>query len=181
MPDVLPYLSAMLLIGATVVGWAFTLVGLPGNWVMVLAAAGYVWLGPTSGAMQITWLTVAALAALAAGGELAELVAGMWGARRAGGSRRAALFALVGSLIGAIAGGIVGMPIPIVGPPIAAVMGGALGALIGAALAERSRGERVYKSWQVGQAAFWGRLVGTGIKTLVATIIAAVIVGALVV
>ncbi len=41
MPDVLPYLSAMLLIGATVVGWAFTLVGLPGNWLMVLAAAGY--------------------------------------------------------------------------------------------------------------------------------------------
>ncbi len=150
MPDVLPYFSAMLLIGATVVGWAFTLVGLPGNWVMVLAAAGYVWLGPTSGAMQITWLTVAALAALAAGGELAEFVAGMWGARRAGGSRRAALFALVGSLIGA-------------------------------ALAERFRGERAYKSWQVGQAAFWGRLVGTGIKTLVATIIAAVIVGTLVV
>ena len=73
-----------------------------------------------------------------------------------------------------------GVPIPIVGPPIAAVMGGALGALIGAALAERSRGERAYKSWQVGQAAFWGRLVGTGIKTIVATIIAAVIVGALV-
>ncbi len=65
MPDVLPYLSAMLLIGATVVGWAFTLVGLPGNWVMVLAAAGYVWLGPTSGAMQITWLTVAALGGVA--------------------------------------------------------------------------------------------------------------------
>lgn len=181
MPDVLPYLSAMLLIGATVVGWAFTLVGLPGNWLMVLAAGGYVWLGPTSGAMQITWLTVAALAALAAAGELAEFVAGMWGARRAGGSRRAALFALIGSLIGAIAGGIVGIPIPIVGPPIAAVMGGALGALIGAALAESSRGERAYKSWQVGQAAFWGRLVGTGIKIIVATIIAAMIVGALVV
>lgn len=181
MPDVLPFLSAILLVGATVVGWALTLVGLPGNWLMVLAAAGYAWLGPTSGVMQITWLAVAAMAALAAGGELAELAASMWGAHRAGGSRRAAMFALAGSLIGAIGGGIVGMPIPIVGPAIAAVMGGALGALIGASLAEHSRGEQVGKSWRVGEAAFWGRLVGTGIKTIVATIIAAVIVGAIVV
>jgi uncharacterized protein YqgC (DUF456 family) len=180
MSDVLPYLLVILLVGATVVGWALTLVGLPGNWLMVLAAAGYVWLGPTSGVMQITWITIAALAALAAGGEVAEFVASMWGARRAGGSRRAAVFALVGSLVGAVGGGIVGVPIPIVGPPIAAVIGGALGALVGAGMAESSRGERAGKSWQVGQAAFWGRLVGTGIKTLVSTIMAAVIVGALI-
>ena len=129
----------------------------------------------------MAWLTVAALAVLAAGGEVAEFVASMWGARRAGGSRRAAVFALVGSLVGAVGGGIVGLPIPVVGPPIAAVMGGALGALVGAGLAESSRGERAGKSWQVGEAAFWGRLVGTGIKSAVATIIAAVIVVALVV
>ncbi len=180
MSDVLPYLLATLLAGATVVGWALTLVGLPGNWLMVLAAAGYVWLGPASGVMQITWLTVAGLAALAAAGEGAEFVAGMWGARRAGGSRRAAVFALIGSLVGAVGGGIVGVPIPVVGPPIAAVIGGALGALVGAGLAESSRGEQAGKSWQVGQAAFWGRLIGTGIKTLVSTIMAAAIVAALV-
>jgi len=181
MHDVLTYLSAILLVGATVVGWALTLVGLPGNWLMVMAAAGYAWVGPDSGVMQITWLTVGALAALAAGGEFAEFVASMWGASRAGGSRRAAVFALAGSLIGAIGGGIVGVPIPVVGPPIAAVMGGALGALVGAGLAESSRGEEVHKSWRVGEAAFWGRLLGTGIKTGIATVIAAVIVGAMVV
>lgn len=181
MSDVLPYLSAILLVGATVVGWTLTLVGLPGNWLMVLAAACYAWLGPASGVMQISWFAVGVLAALATVGELAEFVASMWGARRAGGSRRAALFALAGSLIGAIGGGIVGVPIPIVGPPIAAVMGGAFGALIGAGMAEHSRGERAHQSWRVGQAAFWGRLLGTGIKTAVATIIAAVIVGAIVV
>jgi uncharacterized protein YqgC (DUF456 family) len=181
MPDVLPYLSAILLVGSVVVGWVLTLVGLPGIWLMVLAAAGYAWLGPESGVMQIAGTTVGGLAVLAALSEAAEFVAGMWGAHRAGGSRRAALFALVGSLVGAVVGGIVGVPIPIVGPPIAAVMGGALGALIGAGLAESSRGERAEKSWQVGQAAFWGRLIGTGIKTVAATIIAAVIVGALLV
>lgn len=180
MSEVLPYLWVILLIGATVVGWALTLVGLPGNWLMVLGAAGYVWLGPSAGVMQVTWATVVALAVLATVGELAEFFAGMWGAKRAGGSRRAAIFALIGALLGAIAGGIVGVPIPVVGPPIAAVMGGALGALVGAGLAERSRGENTAKSWQVGQAAFWGRLLGTGIKSIIATVMAAVIAVALV-
>jgi hypothetical protein len=180
MAEMLPYLSALLLVGATVVGWALTLVGLPGNWLMVLAAACYAWLGPAAGNLQITWSTVWATAALAAGGEFAEFVAGMWGARRAGGSRRAAVFALVGSLVGAIAGGMLGIPIPLVGPPIAAVLGGALGALVGASLAEHSRGEQARQSWRVGQAAFWGRLLGTGVKTAVATAIAVVMVVALV-
>ena len=180
MSDLLPYLLAMLLVGATVVGWVLTLVGLPGNWLMVLAAAGYAWLGPEVGVMEISWKTVLATVALAAGGEVAEFVAGMWGTRRAGGSRRAALFAMAGSLLGAIGGGTLGLPIPVVGPPIAAVLGGAVGALVGASWAEHSRGERMQKSWLVGQAAFWGRLLGTGVKTAAATAIALVIVVALV-
>jgi uncharacterized protein len=179
MAEVLPYLYAVLLIGAIVVGWALTLVGFPGNWLMVLAVAGYAWLGPAAGTMQITWSIVWATAALAASGEVAEFVAGMWGARRAGGSRRAAIFALAGSLVGAIVGATLGVPIPIVGPPIAAVLGGALGALVGASLAEHSRGEQPRQSWRVGQAAFWGRLVGTGVKTAVATAIAILIIVAL--
>jgi uncharacterized protein YqgC (DUF456 family) len=146
----------------------------------VLAAAAYAWLGPAEGVMQLTWQTVVATVVLAAAGEIAETVAGMWGAHRAGGSRRAVVFAMGGSLVGAIAGGILGIPIPIVGPPIAAVMGGAVGALLGASLAEQSRGEGARKTWLVGQAAFWGRLLGTGIKTAVATVIAVVIVVALI-
>lgn len=180
MADVLPYLTAILLVCAIVVGWALTLVGLPGNWLMVLAAASYAWFGPVVGVMHISVSTVVATAALAAAGEIAEFVAGMWGARRAGGSRRAAVFALAGSLVGAIGGGMLGIPIPLVGPPIAAVLGGALGALVGASLAEHSRGEQVMQSWRVGQAAFWGRLLGTGIKTAIATAIAIVILVALI-
>ena len=180
MLEVLSYLSVILLIGVVMIGWALALVGLPGTWLMLLAAAGYAWLGPESGVTQITWATVTAILVMCAFGELAEFLAGTWGAKRAGGSRRAAVFALLGSVTGAIVGATLGVPIPVVGPPIAAVMGGALGALVGAALAERSHGEATRKSWQVGQAAFWGRLMGTGIKTIVATVIAVVIVVALV-
>ncbi len=181
MSAVLPYLSAILLLATTTLGWGLTLVGLPGNWLMVLAAVVYAMFGPTEGAMQVAFSTAVATAVLAGIGELAELAASAWGARRAGGSRRAAVFALFGSLVGAIGGALVGLPIPIVGSAVAAVVGGALGALAGAALAERSRGETQSKSWQVGQAAFWGRLLGTGIKTVFATVIAGMIAVALVV
>ena len=176
---ILPILLAILLVALVLLGWTLTLFGLPGNWLMLAAAAGYAWLGPVEGDMPITWTTVLVIAVLCAVGELAEFLAGMWGARRAGGSRRAAVFALLGSLAGAIGGGILGVPIPVVGTAVGAVLGGAFGAFAGAGLAEMSRGESDGKSWRVGHAAFWGRLLGTGAKTLVATIIAVMTVVAL--
>ncbi len=157
------------------------MMGLPGNWLMVGATALYAWLAPTIGITHITWTTTVAMAALATGGEIAEFVAGMWGARRAGGSRRAAVYSLIGSLGGAILGASLGIPIPIIGPPLAAVLGGAVGALAGAAFAEHSRGENSRQSLRVGSAAFVGRLLGTGIKTVVATVMAVVALVGLVV
>ena len=121
------------------------------------------------------------MTALATGGELAEFGASVWGARRAGGSRRAAVFSLIGSLIGAVAGATLGLPIPILGPPLAAVLGGAIGALASAALAEHTRGESSSQSLRVGSAAFVGRLLGTGAKTVAATVLAVVAVVALLV
>jgi uncharacterized protein YqgC (DUF456 family) len=173
--------AIVLLLLAVAASWSLTLLGMPGNWLLVGSAALYVVWGPTVGVAQITWSTCLALAALAAGGEIAELAAGVWGARRAGGSRRAALLSLIGSIVGALLGAMLGLPIPLLGPPIAAVLGGALGALAGAALAERTRGESSRQSLRVGKAAFLGRLLGTGAKTLVATILAVIVVVALVV
>lgn len=174
-------LAIVLLVIALAVGWGMTLLGLPGNWLMAGATALYAWLAPVVGVTEITWLTVSALAGLAAGGEVAELAAGVWGARRAGGSRRAAVFSLIGSLAGAVLGATLGIPIPVVGPPLAAIFGGALGALAGAALAEQTRGESSQQSLRVGKAAFVGRLLGTGIKTVVATVMAVAAIVALVV
>lgn len=173
--------AVVLLVSATAAGWTMTFLGLPGNWLMVGFAALYAWLGPSSGILQIGWFLVLAMAVLAAGGELAELATSVWGARHAGGSRRAAVFALFGSIAGAIAGAVLGIPIPIIGSPIAALLGGALGALTGAAAAEHSLGETPRQSFRVGHAAFWGRILGTGAKTVVGTVIAITLLAALVV
>jgi len=160
------------LLMAVVAGWALTLLGMPGNWLAVAAASLYAWLGPSEGVLQIGWGTVAALVVLAAAGEIAELVASVWGAQRAGGSRRAALFSIFGSFVGAIVGATLGIPIPLIGSAVAAVLGGAVGALAGAALGEQSRGEALGRSLRVGHAAFWGRLLGTAAKSAVATTLA---------
>lgn len=173
--------AIVVLVAAIAAGWLLTLFGLPGNWLIVVATGLYAWLAPAVGAANIGWITTLAMAGLAAVGEIAELVAGVWGARRAGGSRRAAVFALLGSMIGAVAGAALGLPIPVLGSAVAAVLGGALGALVGAGFAEHTLGENSRKSLQVGGAAFVGRLLGTGAKTLVATILAVVAVVALLV
>ena len=173
------YTVLTLLIVGLSAGWIMTLLGLPGNWVMVAAAALYVWLAPTDGVAAISWYTVLAVGVLAGLGELIELVAGVWGANRVGRSRRAAVFSLIGSLGGTLLGAAVGLPIPIVGSALGVVLGGALGALAGAVFAEYTLGEKMQQSFRVGRAAFWGRLLGTGVKTFIATLLVVILLGAL--
>jgi uncharacterized protein YqgC (DUF456 family) len=91
------------------------------------------------------------------------------------------VLALAGSLIGGIAGIFVGLPIPVIGSLISAVLFAGVGALIGAMLGENWKGRGLNQSWQVGLAAFWGRLLGTLAKTLVASAMVGVAVAALVV
>jgi uncharacterized protein YqgC (DUF456 family) len=172
-------IEILLLLFAMGFGWLLTLLALPGIWLMVGAAALYAWLGPQTGVTNMTWNTVIAMLILAIIGEIAEFLAGVIGASRAGGSRRAAVYSLMGSLIGAIGGASAGIPIPVIGSAIGAVVGGALGAFGGAAYAEHSLGMEVQQSMKVGQAAFWGRLLGTGAKTVFASIIAVMAVVAL--
>lgn len=168
-----------IVVGLIIIGWTLSLLGLPGNWLMLVVAAGCAWFIP-GGTMDISWTAVLVISLLCIMGEIAEMLAGVWGTKRAGGSRRSTVFAMSGSFAGAILGGIVGLPIPFTGSAIGAIMGGCIGALIGAGLAELSLGESGAKSWQVGHAAFWGRLLGTGAKTLVATVIAAISIASLV-
>lgn len=159
-----------LLIAALGTGWVLTLLAMPGNWLVVAAAVVYAWLGPQTGILQIQWKTVVVLVVLAVVGEILEFATGVVGTRRAGGSKRSAVYSLVGSLIGAIGGATVGIPIPVVGSAIGAVVGGAVGAFGGAAYAEHSLGLGTDQSMKVGKAAFWGRLLGTGAKTLIGSI-----------
>jgi hypothetical protein len=156
------------------IGWVMTLLTLPGNWLIVAAAAGYAWLVPADGRMGLGWPTVAALAVLAVIGELVELLAASRGVRQAGGSRWSAVLALLGSIAGATAGVFVGVPIPVVGSLMGAIVFAGLGAALGAMAGEKMLGRTMAESHEVGWAAFRGRLWGTLAKVLVGSIMVAV-------
>ena len=172
---------AVLLIVVLLVGWVVGLVGMPGNWLNVGAMAVYTYLAPADPPLSIGWGVVGAVAVLAILGEGVELAAASLGTARAGGSRRGALLALAGSMVGAVVGVVVGLPIPFVGPIAAALLFGGLGALVGAVAGEQWKGRGLGDSWQVGKAAFWGRLVGTTGKMMIGLVIIFVAAAAMVV
>lgn len=164
------YLGLSLLFLALLAGWTMTVLSLPGNWVMVAAAALFAYFAPESGP-DISWTAVGALFGLAVLAELLELAAGAVSAARVGGSKRGALLAILGSMVGAIVGAMLGaaIPIPLVGSVIGAVGCASLGALAGAMLGEAWKGRALGETWKVGQAAFWGRFLGTVAKTAIAS------------
>lgn len=170
MQDLVPYLAAIALALTAILGWALTLFGMPGTWLIVVAAALYAAFGPAAGVMAVGWAGVALFTAEAIAGEALETLMGMWSTKRAGGSRRASWFALIGSIVGAIVGAGAGIPIPVIGSLVGAVLGGATGAFGGATLAEATRGEDSRQSLRVGRAAFKGRIFGTGVKAVIATL-----------
>ena len=161
---------ALLFLLLLATGWILTLLAMPGNWLMVTAAAVYVLLVPKGSPAAIGWGVVAVLLALALAGEIVELVAAALGAATIGGSRRGALLALLGSLLGAMAGVFLGLPIPVVGPIVAAVLFACLGALAGAMLGETWKGRSLGESWRIGKGAFWGRLLAAATKVMIASV-----------
>jgi len=168
------YLYALLLILVLLIGWMLTVLGGPGNWLMVAAAALYAWLIPEDETLIVGWGVVIALLVLAALGEMLEFIAGALGATKGGGSKRGAALAIIGSMAGAVVGLFVGVPIPVLGPVIAAFLFAGLGAFAGAVLGELWKGRSLDRSLDVGKAAFWGRLLGTLAKTLIGSVMVAI-------
>ncbi len=177
--SLLSALGAAIVVAICLLGWLMTLIGLPGNWLMVVVAAAYAYLAPEAWRTDIGWKVVAAVAALAVVGEIFEFLAGSLGTARAGGSKRSAALALVGSVAGGIGGVMIGLPIPVIGPLVAAMAFAAVGAMTGAILGEYWKGRRIEEGWEVGKGAFWGRLFGTLGKILTGSVILAVIFVAL--
>ena len=171
---------AFLLLMILLLGWVLTLLGMPGNWLMVAAVIGYVLLVPESSPADIGWQVALGLVVLAVLGELLEFLAGALGVAKAGGSRRGAVLALVGSLAGGIVGLFAGLPIPVVGPMVGAVLLAGAGAFAGAVLGEQWKGRSLDDSWRVGWAAFWGRLLGTVAKTTIGAIMVGTTIVALI-
>jgi hypothetical protein len=158
-------------------GWLLTLFGLPGTWLIVAAAACYALSTSASARLAIGWPTVVLLLILALAGEVVESLVGALAAGRVGGSRRGMLLAIAGSLIGGVLGAGAGLPIPLFGPVVGAILGAGGGAFVGSVLGELWKGRALDHGWRVGEAAFWGRIIGSLAKLAVAT--AMVIVGLL--
>ncbi len=158
----------------SVLFWVAGVLGVPGNWGIVIAAALLAWLAPEEWAARVSWPGVGLLAGLAGLGELLEFIAGSAGVGQAGGSRRAMVLALVGSLIGAIAGLFIGLPIPVVGGLVASLICSGLGAAVGAVMGQRWLGRSWQETMSVGWAAFYGRLVGTLGKSICGAVMVSV-------
>lgn len=167
------FLWAFLLVCVLLAGWVLTLLGMPGNWLMVAAVAGYALLVPEPSPLGISWMAPVVMLVLAAVGELMEFLAGALGVAKVGGSRRGAVLALAGSIAGGIIGLFVGLPIPVIGPMVSTVLFAGVGALLGALFGETWKGRAFDESWKVGKAAFWGRLLGTAAKTIIGAVMIA--------
>ena len=165
--EVMTVLWALIYIVAVLGFWFLNLLGLPGNWLIVTATVLYAWLVPEGGASTMQWGAAAAVGGLAVVGEIVELGASAAGVKKAGGSRRGSILALVGSLVGAVTGIFVGIPIPIVGSIVGALLFAGMGATAGAMCGEYWKGRSLDHSWTVGQAAFWGRILGTLAKVAI--------------
>lgn len=163
-------LVAVLYAVALLVALLLIPLGLPGLWLQVVASAVVV---SASADTPLTWSWVLGFAGIAAVAELFELLLGRWGARRFGGSNRAAWGALIGGIVGAVVGGI---PIPVVGAVIASFIGTFLGAIVGEMSAQRS-----VPGLRVGVGAVVGRAVGVAAKMAAGVLIAVLGLAAVVV
>jgi uncharacterized protein YqgC (DUF456 family) len=155
------WLWAILLLVILIVCWGTNLIGLPGNWLALVAACAYAWLMPAGHLADFGWVVLCILLLLAVLGEIIELAAGSAGARGAGASRRATALAMAGAIIGAIVGLFIGLPIPVVGQVLASLLFRGLGAMLGAMLGEGWKGRGLKDILRVGHESFWGRLLGT--------------------
>jgi uncharacterized protein YqgC (DUF456 family) len=143
--------------------WFGTLFNLPGTWLMVLFPVILEWWQP--GQFMFSWTTLLIAAGLALLGEVLELVLGAAGARQAGGSKRAAALAIVGSFVGGIVG--TALPVPIVGT----LIGACLGAFGGSLLGDLWAGRPLFQSLEASQGAAVGRFWGTVAKLAVGAVI----------
>jgi len=160
------YLYVFAFSGALAGAWFLNFVSLPGNWLVVILAAGFAYFFPVEVGPGISWTIVGVLAGLAVIGEILEFVAGAAGVAK-GGSKRGALLAILGSFIGSILGAILGAPIPVIGSLVGILLFSSLGAMAGAIAGEIWLGKEANVSVEIGKAAFWGRLYGSLGKILI--------------
>ncbi|QDV53349.1 DUF456 domain-containing protein [Gimesia fumaroli] len=172
LPVTFYYLMATLLLLANLTAWVSILFLVPGNWIMVLLSAlFYAFMpGQENSGISLTVLLIAV--ALAGLGELVEMLGGSAGAAKKGASRRAMILSLLGTFFLSVIGAMVGTPfLPPFGTVLGAVLGGSVGAYIGAYLGEVWKGNETVDRYEIGRAAFVGRILGVVGKMAIGVII----------
>lgn len=129
------------------------LLGLPGNWLIVMTTSVFAWWKWDQGVFS-AW-TLIAIALLALIGEVIEFFAGMVGARKSGASWTASLVGVVGAIVGGLVGTVV-FPVPLLGT----ILGTCLGAGLSVWSIEISRGEMPHISRERALGAGKGKLLG---------------------
>ncbi len=139
--------------------------GLPGVWLMILAAFGYNWLAPGG---DISTVAILVVVGCALAGEVLEWTLSTKYTAKYGGSSRAGW----GAIIGGIGGAIVGVPVPIIG----SVIGAFAGAFVGALVMEYTRTEATgATATRVATGALIGRVMAAAAKTGLATAVVAIL------
>ena len=163
----LKILGIILFILILLVGLSLIIFGIPGTFVILIAAFVYALITEFHNIDAITLLLLLGIALL---GELIEFVSGLYGAKKFGASKLGMMLALI---IG-LAGGILGTVIyPFVGTTIGALLGAFCGAFIG----EKMLKKKLAPSLKAGFGAFIGRLGGTFAKLILGIIMVAIILG----
>ena len=128
--------------------------GLPGNWLIILLA----WLWSLCfDAGQFTWQYFALIVGLAAAGEVAEFLAGHFGAKKYGGSTEGSY----GGIAGAILGGIFGAAFFF---GLGALPGALAGGFAGCFIVEKVRGANTPSSLRAAWGSTLGRFGGFVVK-----------------
>jgi uncharacterized protein YqgC (DUF456 family) len=147
--------------------WVGILFNLPGTWLMVLVTAVLKWWQPDY--VRVSWTVLGMGAGLAVLAEGLEFVLGAAGSRQAGGSKRAAALAILGSLIGGIVG--TAFPVPIIGT----VIGACLGAFVGSLIGDLWAGRPLFPSFEAGWGAAMGRFWGTISKLAIGAVLVVIL------
>jgi uncharacterized protein YqgC (DUF456 family) len=153
---VLSYIALLILL---LLGLLMDVLTLPGNWIMLLGFVGFDSL--TRSGHMVRWEWIAVLFALAASGELFDILGSGAGAKKAGASVLATLGALLGGLLGAIFLSFV------LFFPLGTIAGACIGCFIGAGAVELLVRGDVGQSVRVGFFAARGRLIGLVVKIIV--------------
>ena len=144
--EILKVVVLIILILAMPAGLIAVVLGLPGTWLILVASVFYGWL--TDFAI-ITSQLLLGLLALAVVAELLDLTAGLWGARRYGGTKKA----MVGTMIGGILGAVALSPMLF---GFGTIVGAFFGAFVGAFSMTYLEQRKMDEAMRVG----WGALLG---------------------